>query len=176
MRGATPQLASPYPIVTLLPAVFQEDPTVVRLTAGLDDVLSAVIATLDCLDAYLDPALTPEDFLGWLGGWVGVTLPDGWPADRKRVTVARAVQLYRSRGTVAGLREQVEVVTGGQVEVIDSGGVSWSVTPTDPDPTDGPWLHVRVSDADESTDASTVDSVVAAAKPAHVPHTVVLEG
>jgi phage tail-like protein len=36
----------------------------------LHEVLAPVVATIDCLGAYLDPALTPEDFLRWLGGWV----------------------------------------------------------------------------------------------------------
>jgi phage tail-like protein len=115
MRGTVPGLPSPYPLITLLPAVYQEeDPFVGRFTAGLDDVLAPVIATLDNLDAYVDPMLAPPDFLEWLAGWVGVTVNDNAPVALHRATVARAAELHRMRGTVAGLRTALELLTGGR--------------------------------------------------------------
>jgi phage tail-like protein len=167
MRGATPEIGNPFPLAGFLPAVLQEDPLLGRLTAGLDDVLSSVIATLDCLDAYLDPALTPPDFLGWLGSWVGLELPAGWPAERKRAAIARAVDLHRRRGTVSGLRDLLAAFTDVAVTVEDSGGVAWSTTPTEERGGD-PWLRVRAPGADPAV----VAAIVAAAKPAHVPHTI----
>ncbi len=179
MRGVVPGLPSPYPLITLLPAVYQEeDPFVARFTAGLDDVLAPVIGTLDSLEAYVDPVLAPEDFLVWLAGWVGVTVNDNAPLPLRRATVARAAELHRLRGTVAGLRTELELLTGGTVTVTDSGAVTWSDTPGAPAPGDArPWVRVEVRvprGSGWSSDAllSAVEAAVVAAKPAHVHHLV----
>jgi phage tail-like protein len=174
MRGTAPELDTPYPIAGMLPAVLQEDPLATRFTAGFDAVLSAVIATLDCIEAYVDPLLAPADFLDWLADWVGVALDETWPMDRRRLAVANAVRLYRSRGTVAGLRDQLETVTGGRVDVEDGGGVTWSAEPTTSTVTrTPPALRVRVHAPDPGVaEPAALHAMVAAAKPAHVPHTV----
>jgi hypothetical protein len=88
--------------------------------------------------------------------------------------VARAVELYRMRGTVAGLRAHLEVVTGGRVQITDNGGVSWSTTPNGRLPgEDTPRLAVRVIvDEPEVVKSASVEAIVAAAKPAHVAHRV----
>lgn len=172
MRGTVPGLDTPYPISGLLPVALQEDSLATRLTEGLDDVLAPVIATLDCLSAYVDPRLAPADFLTWLGTWVGVALDETWPLDRRRATVAQAVALYRTRGTPDGLRAHLEVLTGGRVEVSDSGGVYWSTTPDSTAATEGdPEVVVRVVDPDPgASDPVILHELVTAAKPAHVPH------
>jgi phage tail-like protein len=179
MRGTVVGLGTPYPLVTLLPAVYQEeDPFIARFTAGLDDVLAPVIATLDSLEAYVDPLLAPEDFLPWLAGWVGVTVNENAPVDLHRATVARAAELHRLRGTVGGLRASLELLTGGEVEVSDSGGVAYADTPGTPSPVDpSPWVRVSVrvpSDTGWSPEAlrAAVEAAVVAAKPAHVQHVV----
>jgi phage tail-like protein len=179
VRGTDAGLASPYPLITLLPAVYQEeDPFVARFTAGLDDVLAPVIATLDSLEAYVDPLLAPEDFLAWLAGWVGVTVNANAPVGQHRATVARAAELHRLRGTVEGLRTALELLTGGDVEVTDSGGVVHSDRPGTPAPGDPrPWVRVSVRVPAElgwSPEAlrAAVEAAVVAAKPAHVQHVV----
>ncbi|GAB1513173.1 phage tail protein [Actinophytocola sp. KF-1] len=167
MRGAARELGNPFPLAGFLPAVLQEDPLLERLTSGLDDVLSPVIATLDCLDAYLDPAMTPPDFLDWLGTWVGLELPGDLPAARKRAAVAGAIGLHRGRGTVAGIRDLLTALLDVPVTVEDSGGVSWSTTPTEPTE-DETWLRITAPGADRAA----VEAVVATAVPAHVPRTI----
>lgn len=174
MRGLVPGLASPAPMLGLLPAVYQEDPFTERFIAGFDDVLAPVLSTVDCLVDYLDPLLAPEDFLAWLSGWVGIDLDEGWPLRRQRAVVASAVEMYRMRGTVAGLRAHLEVLTGGDVEVADSGGVAWSANPAADLPGEAhPRLAVRVRVEDpDRVPADLVEEAVAAGKPAHVVHRV----
>jgi phage tail-like protein len=178
-RGTVPGLPSPYRIAQFLPSVYQEeDPFVLRFTAGLDDVLAPVLATLDNLDAYVDPDLTPEDFLGWLGSWVGAVVDDETPLALRRAAVGQAAALHRSRGTPGGLRALIELLTGGEVQVADSGGAAWSPTPdTVPPGESSPWVSVRVvleqaSEETMSAMRSAVETAVAAAKPAHVAHVV----
>ena len=85
-------------------------------------MLAPVFATLDCLDAYVDPWLAPEDFLEWLAGWVGVVIDEGWPIERSRAFIANIVELYRWRGTIRGLVAELAIYTGGDVEISESGG------------------------------------------------------
>jgi phage tail-like protein len=174
MRGTVAGLASAFPIVGTLPALYQEDDLTRRLTSALDEVLAPAISTVDNLSAYLDPSLTPDDFLEWLGGWVAALLDETWPIERRRAFVAQAADLHRRRGTVAGLVDHVRVFTDGQVDVVEQGGVSWSATSGGGLP-GGParQLHVRVTVARAAdVDAARLDALVAAAKPAHLGHTV----
>ncbi|MFJ9605796.1 phage tail protein [Kitasatospora sp. NPDC101176] len=174
MRGTVPGLGIPYPIGGLLPAVYQEDFFAQRFTAGLDEVLAPVVSTLDCLDAYLDPALAPADFLDWLAGWLGLDLAEHLTPQRRRALLARACDLYRARGTAPGLREHLELVFGGRVEVTDTGGVV--IGPLRPGQVPGgsaagPALRVRIAPA-VAVSPLLVEEFVARVKPAHVTHVV----
>lgn len=171
MRELTPGLCSPRPLAGLLPAVLQEDPVVLGLAAGLDEVLAPAFAALDCLEAYFDPRLAPADFLDLLAAWVGVVLDESWPEEHRRDVVANAVDLHRCRGTVHGLRWQLDLATRGRAEVVDSGGARWSRTPSPDAPGQPPALVVRVRrDGLSDAEFDALDSLVAWAKPAHVPH------
>ena len=102
MRGTVGGLLSPHPLGAGLPAVYQdEDPFVMRMTRAFDELLAPVIATLDNLSAYFDPALAPEDFVDWLAEWVGMELDDNWPVELRRAVVASATDLLGRRGTAA---------------------------------------------------------------------------
>ena len=77
MRGIVPGLASPHPIGGTLPGLYADDSFAQRLCEGLDELLAPVLATLDCLPAYLDPGTAPLDLLEWLAGWVGIAVAPG---------------------------------------------------------------------------------------------------
>jgi len=172
MRGLVSELVTPHPLGETLPALYQDDGLAQGLASAMDEILAPIFTSLDCLPAYLDPLLAPTDFLDWLGGWVGVTLDHTWPLERRRLMVASAVELYRLRGTAAGLAAQVEVFTGGRVEIVESGAAGWSKVANGVIPGDRqPSLTVRVTVADPDAVATTrLDAIVAAAKPAHMPH------
>jgi phage tail-like protein len=64
----------------------------------------------------------PAEFLNWLAGWVSLTLRDDWTDDHKRRFIAGAIQLYRLRGTKAGIVQFVQTYTGGPaVEISEEG-------------------------------------------------------
>lgn len=172
MRGLVAGLPSPHPLGPSLPALYQEDDLAQRLLAGLDEALAPIYSTLDNFDAYLDPELTPADFLAWLAGWVGIVLDESWDEARRRAVVANAVELYRMRGTAVGLRGQVEIQSGGAVEIAENGATSWSVDPGGDLPgSPEPLVVVRVTVPDpKAIDTGRLDALVSAAKPAHVLH------
>ena len=163
--------------------MLQEDPFLQRFTAGLDEVLAPFAATLDSLDRYVDPAVTPEDFLGWLAGWVGLDLDPRWPVEVRRSLLRSAAAVQDARGTAAGLRDEVALLTGCAVEVCDPGGVACSAEPggaLPPHRATGADRHRRRPGArrpddlrDPGGDArARLDRAVRAAVPAHLPVTV----
>lgn len=174
MRGATADLRSPHPLGALLPGIYRSDTFVQGLCAGLDEVLAPVLATLDALPAYLDPGTAPADVLEWLGGWVGLVADEQTPLERRRALVGGAVELHRWRGTARGVREALGVALGLACEVHESGAVAWSLDPAAVPPgSEEPSLVVTVLAGDPAAvDLERVDALVAALKPAHVPHRV----
>jgi len=118
-----------HPIASFLPAMLQADEFCVRFTQGLDEVLAPAVATIDNLDAYVDPWLSPAGFLDWLASWFGIELDATWSEERRRSLIANALELGRWRGTVIGLALLVELYTGAPGEVDDGGGVASSDDP-----------------------------------------------
>jgi phage tail-like protein len=179
MRGDVVGLAHPagalpsaHPLGALLPACLQEDEFAMRWTSGFDAVLAPVVSVLDCLDAYVDPSTAPPDFLEWMAGWVGIDLDEHWAGGRARQAVAAAIGLHRQRGTLAGLHAQLEVASGGRVEIDEPGGVTWSAVPTGAVASGGGTallIRVYVRDPDDVR-PTALDALVEAAKPAHLPH------
>jgi phage tail-like protein len=173
-RAAVPGLASPHPLGAFLPALYQEDDFAQRWTAGLDLVLAPVFNSLDNFEAYLDPQLTPSDFLDWLGTWMGLISDETWPTERRRAFVSHASELYRIRGTPRGLASHVQIFSGGEVEIVEHGGTSWSTETGAPLPGSAGFdlvVRVVVEDAG-SVDLTRLNALVAAAKPAHLAHSV----
>lgn len=169
-RGLIEGLETPHPLARYLPGVYEEDDFARRFTLAFDESLAPVFCALDNFSSYLDPQLAPADFLDWLAGWVGLALDDRWPVERRRALVARAVLLYRRRGTVAGLAEHVELFTGECPQIVESGGTAWSVTPASPMPgTPGGRLTVRLRPRGPArVDVPGLEALVRSATPAHV--------
>ncbi|MGW4024736.1 phage tail protein [Streptomyces sp. NPDC005009] len=184
MRGSVDGLGSSAPIGATLPAIFADDDLAQRFVAGLDEVLAPFLVVLDNLDSYFDPALAPLDFTRWLADWVGAETDgietDGAPAggltgeQRLRAAVAAATYLHRVRGTRRGLSEAVRLVFGATPRITESGAAEWHARPLGPVPGDRrPHLHVSLALPDPTAaDTHRLDTLVAAARPAHMPYTV----
>lgn len=178
-RGLTPDVASRHAVVDTLPAMLQEDEFLRRFTAAIDDLLTPLFATLDCLDSYVDPRLAPMDFLDWIAGWVGLELDPRWSEDIRRRVTCSAAALHEARGTAGGLRDELALLTGGEVEVDEPGGVAWSVTAggcLPPADRHRVIVRVRGGAADLADPAGParrrLEASARAAVPAHLPVTV----
>ncbi|MEV5014163.1 MULTISPECIES: phage tail protein [unclassified Streptomyces] len=158
----------------MLPAVFADDDLALRFVGGLDDVLAPILNVLDCLDTYFDPALTPADFAQWLGSWIGAETDGTEPEPMLRAAVAAAARLHRVRGTRQGLSEAVRLAFGVEPEISESGGADWNARPLGPFPgAPRPHLHVTLRLPEPRPgDTHRLDTLVAAARPAHMPYTV----
>lgn len=149
----------------------------VRFMSAFDDLLAPIFATLDNLDAYVDPLLAPHDFVDWLSSWVDLVPNQAWDVRRRRDRIRGAVQLAVGWGTTDGIKDVVSVFAGvdrSQVEVIENGGVAGFTTrggqlPGSPEQE----LTVRVRTPDPSKlDVERLRRIVGRAKPAHLRHEV----
>ncbi len=109
-----------------LPAVYAEDPRARDFTerfVGLFDAwLEEVDDVLDRRAALLDAAALPDDALGWLAGLIGLGFEAEMPVERRRRLVAAAPDLYRRRGTPAGLLDTLRIALGVRATVDELGG------------------------------------------------------
>jgi phage tail-like protein len=170
MRTGIATLPTPHPIRERLPGVYLDDDFTTRLTEALDAVLAPVMVTLDCFADYLDPRLAPEDFVEWLAGWVAFAVDESWSVQQRRELVANAVELHRWRGTKRGLAAHVRLLTGGEVDITDSGLCAWSDRAGGPVPGDGPprvAVQLRVADPNMIDQRRLYASIVELV-PAHV--------
>jgi phage tail-like protein len=172
VRAAAPELAVATSLGRGLPAAFLGDGAAAGFPAAFvsafDAVLAPVVATLDDLDAYLDPGTAPEDFLRWLAGWVSLDTEQRWTTDELRARVGGAAAVYAWLGTVRGIVEGVELVCGLRPEVTDTGAAGWSPRPGSRIP--GEVRGEIVVRVPAGVDVPTLDRVVAYLKPAHVGH------
>ncbi|WP_173922830.1 phage tail protein [Agromyces sp. Marseille-P2726] len=174
MRGLVPNLASPVPLITQLPAILQEDEFLDAALPAFDDLIAPVYSTLDNLDAYVRPEYAPSDFLEWLAGWVGVALEGEWTEEQRRRIVADAVALHRRVGTAGGIRDAMELAAGpgATVEVEESGGTSWSTEPGGAVPGSaepGIAISVTVPGGNRTALARRFERVAAGVVPAYLP-------
>ena len=178
MRGLVPGLASPYPLGGTLPSLYREDVFAQNLCEGLDEVLAPIIATLDSLPAYLDPATAPDDMLNWLAGWMGIVLDGHQTAERQRELVQEGVDILHWRGTARGVRSAVGALFDGPIQIVESGGAATSLEPGSALPgTERAELLVRLGVSDVAAfDVRRLDAIVAMVKPAHIPHRVEVFG
>ena len=171
MRGHVDGLASPHDLGPTLPALYLDDLFAQRFISAFDDVLAPIYSSLDCLPAYLDPWLAPEDFVDWLSVWVGAVIDGTWDTERRRASVAHAAELYRLARHLArargadradhrrrgGDRRERRIgleLQSGRADARLAGAVAL--------------VRVTVDDP-SSVDIGRLDLLVAEAKPAHVP-------
>ena len=103
-----------------LPEIYEADDFMGRFLMLFESFWAPIEAQISSIAAYFDPDLTPARFLPWLGSWVGVTPDENLPEERQRRLLKAAVSLYRRRGTRDGLRDYLELYTGGEVRIVES--------------------------------------------------------
>lgn len=101
-----------------LPAVLRQPPAegqeslLARFLPPFETVFGGLEGVLAELDRYFAPAFTDPEFLPWLANWVALVLDEDWPEAKRRRLITEAVDLYRLRGTLEGLRRYLEIYTG----------------------------------------------------------------
>lgn len=111
-----------------LPATYQEDPVsrdfLERFLSLFETVFTGVEVQIDRIFEHFDPHRAPATFLAWLGTWLNLAVEEGWPDERKRQLIATASELFRQKGTPAGLAKIVELYTGASASILEDSLVS----------------------------------------------------
>lgn len=106
-----------------LPATYQEEETgrdfLERFLSLYESFSYGMEEQIAQIARYFDPQSTPTEFLNWLGSWLALAADENWPEAKKRELIARAYQLYKKRGTLAGLREMVQLYTGAAPLILE---------------------------------------------------------
>lgn len=110
---ATPLLRSvrayyPRPsYVDHLPQIYREEPAsrsfLERYLANPEGILTAAAGRIGEAQALFDPRIAPAEYLDWLAGWFGVIMDRRWETARRRLFIAHAAAMFRSRGTLPGM-------------------------------------------------------------------------
>ncbi len=138
-----------------LPPIYEEYPFLGQFLLVLEGVLTPIEQTVDNFDLYLDPYTAPGFFLSQLAGWLGMTLDEKWPEQKRRALIAEAAELYRRRGSRGGLSRHLEIYTEVLPEIVE--------------PADRPH-HFRVvlrPPVGQRIDRTGVERIIEASKPAH---------
>ncbi len=72
---------------------------------------------LDEIHTFFDPLETPEEFIPWLAGWTAMLLEEDWPKAKKRKLIKKAIELYKIRGTVKGLKLFISLFTNHEPHI-----------------------------------------------------------
>jgi phage tail-like protein len=80
-------------------------------------LFGSVEETLDVIHHYFDPYEAPEHFLPWLASWSAMVLEEDWPLAKKRRLIRKAIELYRIRGTVKGIKLFISLFTGHEPDI-----------------------------------------------------------
>ncbi len=100
-----------------LPALFQENDFLGTFLLPFERHMDGLGSILSGLGRYFDPYRTDPDFLPWLASWVALVLDPDWDESKRRELIAKAVDLYRYRGTVKGLKEYLKIYTGLEPDI-----------------------------------------------------------
>ena len=124
-----------------LPVSMAEDDFLFRFVSIFQRVADTTVSQIDTLPHAFDPTVAPEPMVRQMAAWLGVNWVDSSLDGRlQRAIVTEYSQIIQWRGTKRGLRRLLELLTGGgDVEIVDSGGV-W---PEGESPHSSP--HVRVN-------------------------------
>ncbi|HEX8144698.1 MAG TPA: phage tail protein [Pyrinomonadaceae bacterium] len=108
-----------------LPAVYQEDERsrdfLERFLSVFETFFGALERQIDSIARIFDPqtARGADQFLHWIGSWLAIAVDKNWSDEQLRRLVKHAPELYKRRGTRAGIEEIIEIYTGERPLVVE---------------------------------------------------------
>ncbi len=115
-----------FPRVTYLqylPAVYQTDPVskafLEKFLSIFEATAASIDTTIDQIARYFDPAGVPAEFLEWLAAWLNLVFDPSWSEATRRRLLRNTPELYRLRGTLAGLKRLIELALGINIQILE---------------------------------------------------------
>jgi phage tail-like protein len=115
-----------YPRVSYLaslPRTFARDPEarrfLDRFLALFERKLTGIEDRYEEFSRELDPDAAPREVIDWLACLVDLVFDPSWAIEKRRALVGEAMELYKARGTPAGLARYVEIYTGSRPVILE---------------------------------------------------------
>lgn len=107
-----------------LPGIFQDTDEeradfLKRFLAIQQHVSLQIEERLESIHTYFDPREAPEPFLPWLASWMAMSLHESWTVQRRREVIHRAAEMYKLRGTAAGLKLSLSLFAEVDAEIVE---------------------------------------------------------
>lgn len=106
-----------------LPAVYAEEPVsrdfLGRFLSIFDTMRDAIADDVGHASRYFDPGAAPDEFLTWLGAWIGIAVERNWPVEKRRRLIRDAHKLFELRGTPEGLRLHVQLFADREPRILE---------------------------------------------------------
>jgi len=140
-------------LLSQLPMGMLDDDFFVRFVSLFEEVATSYLEGADNIPNVVDVDVAPPELVRWLGSWIGMPpLDSSLAEDLQRRLVSTASAILAWRGTRQGLEQFLAVVTGGQVEVEENGGIGREGTLGDRPP----FVRMRVDSIGWLSDADFV--------------------
>lgn len=81
-----------------------------HLTSGIEE-------NLEFIHELFNARITHEPWLPWLASWLAMPLLEGWDEEKRREIIQRTPELYRLRGTAAGLKLALRLFADVKAEI-----------------------------------------------------------
>ena len=81
-----------------------------HLTSGIEE-------NLEFVHELFDPRIAQMKWLPWLASWLAMPLLEGWDEEKRREIIQRTPELYRLRGTAAGLKLALRLFADVKAEI-----------------------------------------------------------
>lgn len=110
-------------LLAMLPAYWRAEPEAAavmdRLLCLFEGSITELDARIQVLPYLLDPRTTPPEALSWLATFMAMSFDPRLVEGVRRSLLVEAAGLYRQRGTASGLRRLCEILTGGEVRIVE---------------------------------------------------------
>src|SRR5438876_1259633 len=110
------------PAINYLPGIYQDSDEenadfLQRFMLITTHLTSGIEENLEFVHELFDPRITNEKWLPWLASWLAMPLLEGWDEDKRREIIQRTPELYRLRGTAAGLKLALRLFADVKAEI-----------------------------------------------------------
>ena len=106
-----------------LPSAYQEDAAsrdfLERFLSLFESFFAGLEGQIDHIVRYFDAAAISGDFLRWLASWLAIGVDQSWTEEKLRALLMAAPQLYKQRGTRAGMEAMIELFTGARPWIVE---------------------------------------------------------
>lgn len=146
-------------LLNYLPGIYHTD-FMARFLGIFESILTPIEWSIDNFDLYFDPGTAPADFLPWLANWFGLAFDPTWSQEQQRTLVREAHKIYARRGTRWALSRVLEIYTGVDPEITDTGEDLEAYT-----------FRVRLQLPQGESQRQLLEMLIDAHKPAHTSYT-----